>query len=639
MKKINKKKWICAVALIPVLLLLAAYLLTSENIDIIRTVFSADMTGDEAQEHLSGLGIRGQVTIAILAMLQVVVAFLPAEPVQIVAGLVYEFWIGTLICMIGVILGNTVIYVLYKIYGDRLREYFDSKLELDFAHAGASGKVTLVIFILYFLPAIPYGMICFLAATMGMKYPRFITVTTLGAIPSVCIGVALGHTALASSWIISVAIFAVLLVILGFVMYKREYFMGKINEYLKKKKEPYSSKTTVQSYSWHRLVIPYYIFRLCVLGKMKIKFSKKVEQVEHPSIVLCNHGAFMDFCYAGTLLERESPNFIVNRMYFYKKIVGNILRSVGCFPKSMFTADLESAKNCIRVIKNGGVLAMMPEARLSTVGKFEDIQEGTYAFLKKMGVTVYIIKIRGDYLATPKWGKGMRRGSLVEAELDLLFTPDELAEMELSEIESRMLNAMRYDELAWLDTHPEIHYRSRRMAEGLENVLTVCPRCGARYSIVTRGKTLRCDRCDLATEVTDRYAFQNGIPFNNFASWYEWQMDVMRREIESDENFTLTSRVELRHGSQDGKTMLTLAGEGVCTLTREGLTYVGTRYGETVEKHFPLSQIYRLLFGAGEDFELYEGREIWYFTPEEKRSCVDWYIASTVLKQASAKTV
>ena len=633
MKTMNKKKWIAAIAMIPVLFLLASYLLTSENIEIIRTVFSADMTGDQAQEHLSGLGIRGQVTIAIMAMLQVVLAFLPAEPVQIVAGLVYEFWIGTLICTIGVVAGNTLIYILYKIYGDRMREYFDDKLDIDFSRAGASNKVTLVIFILYFLPAIPYGMICFLAATMGMKYPRYITVTVLGSIPSVCIGVALGHTALASSWILSVAIFLVLVALLAFVMHKREYFMGKINEYLAKKKEPYSTKTTVESYPWRRLVIPYYIFRLCVLGKMKIKFDRRVEKIEHPSVVLCNHGAFMDFCYAGTLLERESPNFIVNRMYFYKRLVGNILRSVGCFPKSMFTADLESAKNCIRVIKNSGVLAMMPEARLSTVGRFEDIQEGTYAFLKKMGVTVYVIKMRGDYLATPKWGHGIRRGSLVEAEIDLLFTPEELAEMEVCEIERRTLEAMRYDELAWLKTHPEVHYRSRRMAEGLENILTVCPRCGARYSIVTKGRTLRCSACDLETEVTDRYAFRDAVPFDNFAAWYEWQYDVMRREIEANADFSLTSRVELRHGSQDGKTMLTTVGEGTCTLTNEGLTYVGTRYGEEIEKHFPLSQIYRLLFGAGEDFEMYEGREIWYFIPEERRSCVDWYIASAILKQ------
>jgi hypothetical protein len=73
-------------------------------------------------------------------------------------------------------------------------------------------------------------------------------------------------------------------------------------------------------------------------------------------------------------------------------------------------------------------------------------------------------------------------------------------------------------------------------------------------------------------------------------------------------------------------------------LNRNGLTYIGTEYGENVEKHFPLSKIYRLLFGAGEDFEIYDGKEIYYFTPEERKSCVDWYIASAKLNANSYVT-
>ena len=48
-----------------------------------------------------------------------------------------------------------------------------------------------------------------------------------------------------------------------------------------------------------------------------------------------------------------------------------------------------------------------------------------------------------------------------------------------------------------------------------------------------------------------------------------------------------------------------------------------------------MKKLYRILFGAGEDFEVYEGKQIWYFVPEEKRSCVDYYAASTVLKKLS----
>ena len=51
-----------------------------------------------------------------------------------------------------------------------------------------------------------------------------------------------------------------------------------------------------------------------------------------------------------------------------------------------------------------------------------------------------------------------------------------------------------------------------------------------------------------------------------------------------------------------------------------------------MEKVFSFKEIYRLLFGAGEDFEIYEGKEIWYFVPEEIRASVDYYIASELLK-------
>ena len=634
MKKQNKIKLITALSTIPIIFLLGLFLFTGENIEILKTVFSKDLTNEEIQDHLSGFGIRGQVTLSILAMLQVIIAVLPAEPIQVIAGLTFGLWIGILVCTVGVVLGNTVIFLLYKIYGDRMRNYFDKKLDINLDGTGNSVKIAVVIFILYFLPAIPYGMICFLAATVKMKYPRYILVTTLGAIPSICIGVGLGHVALASSWILSVAILAVLVIILGFVMVKKDYFIGKINEYLKKNKEPYSSKTVVRKYSKFKLSVAYVVYRLICLGKLKFRMTKKVEKLEHPSIVLCNHGAFVDFAYAGSLIRKESPNFIVARLYFYKKLLGNLLRSFGCFPKSMFALDTESAMNCMRVIKNGGVLAMMPEARLSTVGKFEDIQESTYAFLKKMGVTVYTIKIKGDYLAKPKWANKMRRGSLVEAELDILFTPEEVSSLEVSEIKTRVESALYYDEFAWLQERPNVHYRSKKMAEGLENVLTRCPKCNEKYSIATSGKLIRCEKCGMSASVTDRYEFDGDVPFKNFADWYEWQKGVIATEISENENFSLVSEVELRHASKDGKTLLTLAGVGECTLNRKGLTYKGTEYGEEIEKHFPISQIYRLLFGAGEDFEIYEGKEIYYFTPKERRSCVDWYIASSVLSDS-----
>ena len=632
MKNGRKTKLIAGLLMIPIIALLCLFLFTGENVQILKTVFTADLSNDEIQDMLSEIGWRGYITIAILAMLQVVVAVLPAEPVQVIAGLTFGLPIGILCCTVGVIIGNTIIYILYKIYGDRMSSYFDKKLDIDVESAGKTGKIAAVIFILYFLPAIPYGMICFLAATMKMKYPRYITVTTLGAIPSVFIGVGLGHVALASSWIISVCVFVVLVALLTVVMIKRDYFVGKVNSYLQNAKKPYSSKTVVRPYSVHKLNIAYAVFRILSLGKIKFVPRSHVEKIESPSIVLSNHGAFIDFAYAGTLLKNKTPNFVVARMYFYKKLLGNLLRAFGCFPKSMFTTDTESAMNCLRVIRKGRVLAMMPEARLSTVGKFEDIQPSTYDFLKKMGVHVYVIKIRGDYLAKPKWATGIRRGSLVEADLELLFTPDMLSELSVESIGRITEEAMQYNELEWLNTHPEIRYRSKKMAEGLENILTRCPECGARYSIRTKGRELCCERCSLKVTVDQRYSFPDGFIFKSFVEWYDWQTEKMREDILSDESFSLSSEVILKHSSIDGRHTLRESGRGVCRFDRSGLTYKGTEDGAIVEKTFDIDSIYRILFGAGENFELYLGSQIYYFAPTEPRSCVDWYIASGIIK-------
>ena len=635
----NKRKLMVAstVFLMLAALGLAAFLFSGDNILILKKLFDPSLEAEEVQDVLSGLGIRGHITVSILAMLQVVFTFLPAEPVQVAAGIAFGLPIGIACCMIGVFLGNTLLFFVYKIYGSRLDDYLDEKLGFDIKRLSTSKRITLVIFILYFLPAIPYGMICLAAAAVRMKYPRYIIVTSLGALPSVFIGVGLGHVAISTSWLLSLIVFVVLLLLLALVFFNKKKIIQKINAYAEEQKEPYSSKTVVRSYHHFILDIFYVISRIIFFFKgVKVRYRKEVGELETPSVVLCNHGTFIDFAYAGTLTRQKSPNFPVARLYFYQKNLAWLIRRLGCYPKSMFEMDLESVKNSMRVIKNGGVLAMMPEARLSTVGEFEDIQPSTYAFLKKLGVPIYVVMTHGGYLAKPKWGGKMRRGAVVESTLSLLFTKEQVASLSVSELGQGIEQAMAYDEMAWLATRPNIRYRSRKMAEGLENILTICPECKQKYTIKTKKRDVFCEKCGKLATLNDRYGFVEQTPFPDFVAWYHYGEEEMRRAIVSDESFVLRARVTLKHASYDGKKMLRVAGEGECVLDRTGLTYRGSEDGKTVEKHFPSDRIYRLLFGAGEDFEIYEGKDIYYFVPEEKRCCVDFYIASRLFKEISS---
>ena len=640
-KRKIKRKIFTALGCVLLLSGLLALLFSGDNKQVIIDIFSGQPI-ETILEEVQSLGWQGGVVFGALSMLQVILTFLPAEPVQVLAGISYGLWVGVGICMVGVVIGNSIIYILYKVYGARLNDYFHKKIEVDFDVLRSSKRVTLLIFILYFLPAIPYGLICFFTASLNTRYPRYIIVTTLGSLPSVVIGVALGHIT-TNNWIVSLVILAVLIVVIVLLYVFRSKVFGWLNRFAKKQFN-YTSATKVKKPNAAFNAIIFAGLKTWLRRRVKCKIKRNgIKKLDHPAIVLCNHGSFIDFMYFSMLLSKEKPQVVSNRQYFYEKRLGNLLKRLGCIPKSMFSTDVENVRNCLSVIKNNGVLVICPEARLSTAGDFEDIQPGTMSFLRKMGAqaAIYTIKFGGDYLAMPKWARKdgkryIRKGSTVEAELNLLYAKGESGNVTLEEFERQVLDALDYNDVDWLAAHPEIHYPQGNLAEGLENILYRCPKCGSEFQLSTKGNAISCDHCGYTDVMDDRYAFTSADrSFDNLQQWYHWQLDEMEKQKDADPEFELRDNVTLFHESDGGARQLTEAGKGECVFNRQGLTYTGTDGGVQITKFFPLNCIYRLLFGADEDFEIYEGDHFWYFVPSDRRTCVKWYMASILLCQQS----
>ncbi len=633
MKRIPKIKIVVAVTGVLLFAAVLVLLFAGDNFEVFRAFFRKGITQEEIRENAQRFGWRGVTSVGLLSMLQVVLMFLPAEPVQVVAGVSYGLWFGILVCEIGVLAGNSLIYLGYKVFGTRMREYYSKKIDIDWDSAKTTRTVSLIVILLYILPAIPYGMICFLAASLGLKYPRYILLTGLGALPSVLIGVALGHLAVTASLIWAAVVFVILLAAVIVLFIKRDALTAKLNAYLKRRAAPYTSDYDLKD--THKFLYRLFFFfaGIWLRFHFRIKFRNLTGKLDRPSVVLVNHGTFVDFLFSTRYLKKYYPNIICARLYFYHKRVGTLMKMGGVIPKSMFAADLESAKNCVRVLRQRkGMLLMMPEARLSTVGRYEGIQSVTSKFLHKSGADLYLFKIHGNYFAQPKWGNGPRRGAPVECTLDKLFGAEELSAMRYEDFAAALDRAMDYDEYEWLASRPKIRYRSKRLAEGLEGILYKCPACGAEGAGETSKRVFRCTACGMQTTLGDRYEFGENAPFADLRGWYDWQQEELCKEVAADENYCLESKVELKHSSKDGKTFLRHAGDGVCRLDKTGLTYTGTDDGEEMTVHFNGNQVYRLLFGVNEDFELYVGKEIWYFVPENRRLCVKWYQSSIALK-------
>ena len=117
------------------------FMISGENQIIINQLFSSDLSQEQFAELITSFDIRGVITLSLLSMLQVIIPFMPEEPVQVLTGMGYGIWYGMLICLAGIVMGNTIIYVACKIFGKSkvvnlfgIGTHFQSLAPIGFCH-------------------------------------------------------------------------------------------------------------------------------------------------------------------------------------------------------------------------------------------------------------------------------------------------------------------------------------------------------------------------------------------------------------------------------------------------------------------------------------------------------------------------
>ena len=157
MNRSTKIKILVAFGFVIASLLLIVFMVSGDNFIIFKSLFTHELSDEEIRDKLMEFGVRGYFTVAMLAMLQVVCTFVSAEPVQVLAGLTFGFGVGSACCIVGVMLGNSIIYLLYKTYGNKIREYFVNNLRFDIDVAARSKRMVLIIFLPIFSSLISKG--------------------------------------------------------------------------------------------------------------------------------------------------------------------------------------------------------------------------------------------------------------------------------------------------------------------------------------------------------------------------------------------------------------------------------------------------------------------------------------------------
>ena len=155
-------------------------------------------------------GIWGRLAFVGMVCLQVVVAMIPGEPLEIAAGYVFGNVEGLLLCLLGAVVGTIIIFLFTRFFGVKMVEAFVSREKLEsvkFLHNPQ--KRNLLVFLLFFIPGTPKDVITYVIGITTMRLPTFLLLSSVGRIPSVVTSTIVGDALGTESYMLAIIVFVV----------------------------------------------------------------------------------------------------------------------------------------------------------------------------------------------------------------------------------------------------------------------------------------------------------------------------------------------------------------------------------------------------------------------------------------------
>ncbi|MBR4336186.1 MAG: 1-acyl-sn-glycerol-3-phosphate acyltransferase [Clostridia bacterium] len=392
----------------------------------------------------------------------------------------------------------------------------------------------------------------------------------------------------------------------------------------------------------------YKIMRAFVAGPQAKKMNYEVidnvgvKDLKGPFIVVSNHTSRCDWEYVGCALYPQPMNYMASDIEFHRAHMHLIFKLCRVIPKKNFVADFHCIREIKSVISKGGNVIFFPEGKSSISGTNQPIIPGTSELFKNLGVPVIATRISGGYLSNTQWNIKNRPGK-VEITVDRLFTPEEIKELSVSEMDARINAAIYNDDFEWNKTKRIKFAGNEDVAVKLEEHLYWCPKCGAELTTHGEGNTFRCTACGNGMKIDEYYDLHPLAPDcvipKNLRVWFELQRRREYRAIKDNPDYLLEEKVKIGtlptdHYVEKTKTS-EIVGEGVIRLTRDEFSFVGTKNGEPFELHNKTVNMISVVMETDSScFGAYFAGQYYEFHPERKVT-TKWQIAVEEVHRAA----
>lgn len=285
-------------------------------------------------------------------------------------------------------------------------------------------------------------------------------------------------------------------------------------------------------------LMKYLVWPACTIRKVIRKGTVKkvrMENLEAPFILICNHNAFYDFYVLNAAIKPYRAVYPAA----VDDYIGRewMLRAVGGIPKRKYTSDLNTVRQCQEAIKKGHSFGIYAEARYSLCGatEYDAFTDSVGQLVKMMGVPCVVLNCKGHHLYDPFWGNHMKRDIMgVEAVMTQIFTADEVKAASTDEINEKIREYLYNDDWRW-QSENRVTLKYKKRAQGLHKPLYQCPHCMTEYKMNSKDDTIFCEHCGKSWYLNyygELEASDGNTEFKFPSDWYNWEREQVKKEVQ-----------------------------------------------------------------------------------------------------------
>lgn len=168
-------------------------------------------------------GIWGRFAYIGMMILQIIAAFLPGEPFEMVAGYAFGTVEGTALCFIASAIGSILVLLLVRKFGIKFVKLFFGEEKINsvkFLHS--SPKRILLFAVIFILPGTPKDLLCYFAGVTDIKLWILMLICSVGRLPAIITSTIGGDALGTKSYILAIAVFILtfFISVFGFVIYR-----------------------------------------------------------------------------------------------------------------------------------------------------------------------------------------------------------------------------------------------------------------------------------------------------------------------------------------------------------------------------------------------------------------------------------